>query len=91
MPGLTEVFVNIFYVDQDTMKHNEEAMRSDIEKYGLFTYEEFAMYLLIPESYFDVFGAKYFKIAFGKGLVTWDDIIRLVKENPDFIYSGLSI
>ncbi len=86
LPGLTEVFVNIFDVDQDTMKYDEKAMRSDIEKYGLFTYEEFANYLPIPELYFNVFGAKYLKIAFGKGIITWDDVFRLVNENKDFIY-----
>lgn len=87
LPGLTEAFVNIFEVDPETMKYDEEAKNRDIEKYGLFTYEEFSKYLPIPESYFDVFGAKYLKVAFGKGLITWDDIIRLVKENPEFIYS----
>ena len=42
MPGAMEGFINIFEVDSETLKIDESLMLSDIEKYGLFTYEEFA-------------------------------------------------
>lgn len=61
MPGNTEGFVNIFEVDADTMKVNEELYLEDIEQYGLYTYEEFTQIIQIPESVFDAFNGQYLK------------------------------
>ena len=51
MPGATEGLINIFEVDSETMIISEEAKKADIEKYGLYTYEEFAEIMPIPEEF----------------------------------------
>ena len=47
-------------------------MLKDIEKYGLFTYEDFKE--LIPEYAFGLYNVEYLKVALGKGLTTWEEI-----------------
>ena len=82
MPGATEGFINIFEIDPDTMKVDEAKMAADIEKYGLFTYDDFAEY--IPEEVFYAFNGQYLKVAMGKGILTWDDIFALVERYQEF-------
>ncbi|MCM1533666.1 MAG: InlB B-repeat-containing protein [Corallococcus sp.] len=82
MPGATEGFINIFDVDPATMKVDEAKMAADVEKYGLFTYEDFAEY--IPEEVFCAFNGQYLKVAMGKGLLTWDDIFALIERYQGF-------
>jgi hypothetical protein len=54
-------------------------MQADIEKYGLFTYEDFEGY--IPyEIYEYIFPAKYYKVSIGKGLMTWEDILEMIER-----------
>ena len=73
------------YFDFDSnLKYDEEAMARDIEEYGLYTYEEWSD--LIPYEVFDGFNFKYFKVAIGKGLATYEtylDHIRLFYELSD--------
>ncbi len=78
MPGDLSGVFNIFEVDPDTMMYDKEAMAADIEKYGLFTYEDFEE--LIPEVIYEAFNCKYFKVAIGKGLITWDGIVGLIER-----------
>lgn len=78
MPGGIEGLFNIFEVDTDTMRYDEEQMQKDIETYGLFTYEDFDG--LIPEIAFEAFNGAYLKVAIGKGLLTWEDIVRLAER-----------
>lgn len=56
------------------MKINIEKMNKDIEKYGLFTYDEWDEYLSYEQ--FIAFNVKYLKVSIGKGLVTKEEIIR---------------
>ncbi len=63
---------NIFEYGEG-LKYNEEKMQADIETYGLYTYEDFADYM--TEEEFEAGPWKYYKVAVGKGLVTWYDII----------------
>lgn len=84
MPGATTGLINIFDVNPDTMKIDEVQYQADIEQYGLFTYEEFAAILPVPEEIFDAFGGKYFKVAMGKGILTWDMIQSLVQRYAKF-------
>ena len=84
MPGGIEGFINIFEVDADTLTINAEALRTDIECYGLFTYEEFAAVLPIPEEIFNAFNGQYLKIAMGKGLIDWDTLAKLVERYQEF-------
>ena len=84
MPGGISGLFNIFDVDSTTMKYDEEAMLSDIQTYGLFTYEEFAQLVLIPEEIFDAVGGQYLKVAMGKGMITIEDIQQLVVRYQEF-------
>ena len=65
-----------FVVGED-MKYDSESMQADIEKYGLYTYEEFAMYC--TKEQFEALGLKYFKVAVGKGAITREEIIYLLE------------
>lgn len=84
MPGATEGLINIFDVDSDTMKFNEESYQEDIEKYGIFTYEEFAEFYPIPREIFDAFNAEYLKVSLGKGLITGEQLGRLIENYSKF-------
>jgi len=75
MPGGIEGLFNIFEFDEN-MKIDEELMKQDIEKYGLYTYEDFAEH--VPYEVYMAFPAAYFKVSVGKGYITWDEIIVLI-------------
>jgi hypothetical protein len=51
-------------------------MEADIEKYGLYTYEDFDEYLTYEQ--FVAFNVQYFKIAVGKGNYTYEGILNLI-------------
>ena len=76
-PGGIEGLFNFFEYDED-LKYDEEKMKDDIEKYGLYTYEDFAAYM--PEEVYHMFQAQYFKISVEKGYMTFDDIVRLIER-----------
>jgi len=57
---------------------NSEKMNADIEKYGLFTYEEWSEYVTYEE--FTVFNGGYFKIAIAKGLMTEAELYALIED-----------
>ncbi len=78
MPGGIKGLFNIFEIDADTMTINKEKMEQDIETFGLYTYQEFNELISIPEEVFNAFNGKYMKIAIGKGLITIEDLQRLV-------------
>ena len=60
------------------MKFDDEKMQADIEKYGLYTYEDFADYLTYEQ--FVGFNVQYFKIAVEKGNYTFEGVIALIDE-----------
>ena len=73
--------VNIFEYDED-LSYNEEKMQADIAEYGVFTYADFSEYM----SYEDYCKApiQYFKVAIGKGNLTWEQIewtLQYLAEN----------
>lgn len=70
-----EGFINIFDLDEN-MKVIEEKYYQDIDKYGLYDYNDFAD--LVPEFAFDAFPTKYLKISIGKGHMTYDDVIAII-------------
>lgn len=74
-----EGFINYFEYGEG-MKYDEEKMQADIEKYGLFTYEEFAEFM--SEEDFNKTPAKYLKVALGKGILTWEEIEWII----EFLY-----
>lgn len=84
MPGATEGLINIFEVDSETMIISEEAMKADIEKYGLYTYEEFAEIMPIPDEIFNAFNGQYLKISIGKGLISINELKELINKYSEF-------
>jgi len=75
IPGGIDGIFNMFEYGED-LKYDEEQMRKDIETYGLYTYEDFADY--IPEEVFNMFQTQYFKVAVGKGHITYEGILELI-------------
>ncbi len=58
------------------MKYDEEQMQADIEKYGLYTYEDFAEYVTYEQ--FLAFNGPYLKVLVGRGVLTYEDILVLI-------------
>lgn len=58
------------------MKYDVDSMKSDIEKYGLYTYEDFADRITYEQ--FAALNLQYFKIAVERGIITYDDILFLL-------------
>ncbi|MCM1009068.1 MAG: InlB B-repeat-containing protein [Ruminococcus flavefaciens] len=87
MPGGISGLFNIFEVDPDAMTYNAQSMAHDIETYGLFTYEEFAEILPVPESVFYAFNGQYLKVAIGKDLITFDQLAILIQRYAIFFDS----
>ena len=58
------------------MKYDEAKMQADIEKYGLYTYADFAEYCTYEQ--FVGFGFEHFKVSVAKGYLTWDEIHYLL-------------
>ena len=84
MPGGIDGLFNIFAVDAETMKYDESAMAADIERYGLFTYEEFAELVTVSEEVFNAFNGRYLKVAIGKGLIDTDRLLSLAQRYAEF-------
>lgn len=57
------------------LKYDEELMKEDIEKYGLYTYDEW--YMHGTEQMFDLMNVKYFKVAIEKGYYTLEYLLEL--------------
>lgn len=77
---LSSGMVNFFEYDEN-LKYDEEMMQKDIEQYGLYTYDDFKDYISIE--IFNAFPFKYFKIAVGKGLTTYEWILELINYYYD--------
>lgn len=67
-------FLNVFDIDKDTLMYIN--VLEDIEKYGLYTYDDFKDYFAIEE--FELLNVQYFKISVGKGYITWDELLVLI-------------
>ena len=62
---------NIFELGSD-MKYDAQKMEEDIQKYGLFSYDDWKDF--VSEEEFAAFNGAFLKVAIGKGLVTQDEI-----------------
>ena len=62
----------------DNMKYDEAKMQADIEKYGLYTYEDFAEYVTYEQ--FIAFNGPYLKVLVGRGVVTYEQILDLIAQ-----------
>ena len=77
-------FFNPFDVGED-MKYDDEAVKADIEKYGLYTYDDFDHVLTYEQ--FVALNLGHFKVSVGKGYITYDGLIYLIENfinNEDF-------
>ena len=74
--SITTGHTNIFELDEN-LKYDEEKKQADIEKYGLFTYEDLSEYL--TEEQFNALPFAYFKVSIGKGLMTWEEMIYCIE------------
>ena len=81
IPGDITGLVNYFEYDED-LKYNEEAMQRDIEKYGLYTYDDFKDY--ISEAAYNSSPSVYLKVAVGKGMITFEEILGVI----EYLLSG---
>ena len=75
--GDNDPFLNIFEYDE-SMKYDEDQKQADIEKYGLFTYEDFKDY--ITEDIYNAYNGQYLKVAIGKGYTTFERILELIEK-----------
>ena len=83
VPGGIDGLFNIFEVDGETMMYDAEAMAADIEQYGLYTYEELNSLVPVPEVMFNAVNGQYLKVAVGKGIITIEQIGKLVERYAD--------
>lgn len=82
MPGATEYFVNIFPYDNN-LKYDEAAKLDYISQYGLYTYDDFKNY--VPLEFYNAFPAQYLKIQVEKGIISFDDILRLIDRYKEYL------
>lgn len=68
---------NIFALDED-MKYDAKKMEEDIQKYGLFSYEDWKDF--VSEEEFAAFNGAFLKVSIGKGLVTQDEIVGYIEK-----------
>lgn len=68
-------YLNAFDINEDTYMY--ENMEEDIEKYGLFTYEDVKDYMTYEE--FTTYNLKYVKISIGKGYITWEEFLETIE------------
>lgn len=80
IPGSIMGLFNIFELN-DNMKYNEELKNEDIEKYGIFSYEEFNEFIGYEISYeaYLASPAIYLKVSLGKGLITKEEIVFIIE------------
>lgn len=75
IPGDIPGLFNYLELDSN-MKVDRDLMQKDIEKYGLYSYEEFSN--LIPYEVFVAFNVAYLKISVGKGMLTYQQILYYI-------------
>ncbi len=67
-----------FFELDDDMKYNRKAMAADIRAYGLLRYKDLAEYGISKDLY-DYFQAQYLNVAFGKNMLSMDEIFDLIE------------
>lgn len=85
MPGGIDGMFNIFEVEPETMRYDATAMQADIDKYGLFSYEEFSEIVPISEEVFKAFQGQYLKVAIGKGYITEERLVMLARRYANLL------
>ena len=62
----------------ENMTYDQIAMESDLEAYGKYTYDDFAEYISYEQ--YVAFNGDYLKISVGKGYLTFEDILELIRK-----------
>lgn len=62
------------------IRWDAEKMQEDIERYGLFTYDEWKDF--VSEEDFYTFNGPWFKILIGKGIIELEDIAKMIAITP---------
>ena len=75
-PDPVKGWYDYFEID-DNMKYIQSSIDENIEKYGLYTYDDFSDYLTYEE--FIAFNCPYLKIPVGKGHFSYDDILGQIE------------
>ena len=65
------------------MQYDRERFEQDVMMYGLYSYDLFEDYM--TEEQFDSFHYAYFRIAVGKGILTWDDVLDMVMLHQPYM------
>lgn len=78
-------FCNLFELDENH-KIDADKMAADIEKYGIFSYEDFCQmapdHTNISDLFFGI-GGEYIKVAFGKGLLSMERLSTFIGIGAD--------
>ncbi len=85
--GIAGLF-NVFEYNLDTLAYDKELMEEDIKKYGLTDYGQFKDYFPY-EIFHDYLPCKYFNVACGKGIVTWDIIKSYISKWKDQLMENM--
>ena len=85
MPGEIENLINIFEYDTD-LKYSESSMKYNIDKYGLYTYEDLKEYY--SEEILNALPIAYVKIQVEKGITTLDEVRAIIDMYIDLIYGS---
>lgn len=72
-----ENLLNVFDIDTETMAYDPVKMQRDIETYGLYTYEDLSH--IVNEEQFYMHNGPVTKVAVGKGTITHEEMMALVK------------
>lgn len=65
------------YENDENLKIDAAKKQADIEKYGLFTYDELAQWL--TEEQFEALTAAQIKVSIGKGYITMEEFIHVIE------------
>ena len=71
----SDISLNCYEFFGDNLGYSEELMQEDIEKYGIYTYEDFEG--LLPKEIFEAFHFYRLKICVAKGYTTWEEIVEV--------------
>ena len=66
-----------FFDIGDDMAYDSKKMAQDIERYGLYTADEFSEYVT-PEQ-FDMLNGPYYKVLVGRGTLNYSDITKMIE------------
>ncbi len=61
----------------DSMQIDEIKKQQDVERYGMYTYEDFEG--ILTKEQFDALNMSQIKVSVGKGIITWEDLMYIIE------------